>query len=78
MAEIESLLKVSGCIIAELVPGQEFQNDLKTFTWRLMEFTQNKLRIKFVFDRPEIISVDKFDSIKITFQKTNFYLKPLD
>ena len=34
------------------------------------------MRFRFDFDQPEIISIDKFDSVKLTFFKTNFFLMP--
>ena len=64
---MESLLKVSGCVFAELIPGQEYLAENKTFEWKLQEFTQDNMKVKFEFDQPEIISIDMFDSVKVSF-----------
>ena len=39
LQKLEDLLKVSGCIKTELVPGSDFSLDKKTYEWKLIEFT---------------------------------------
>ena len=55
---ITRLLKNTGCIQISLVPEDLLYQDKKSFTWKLEEFSDNKLRIKMQFDFPEFISVD--------------------
>ena len=55
---ITSLLKTNACIEVSLVPEDLLFQDMKTFSWKLEEFNDQKLRIKIQFDFPEFISVD--------------------
>ena len=55
---ITSLLKTNGCIEVSLVPEDLLFQDMKTFSWKLKKFNDQKLRIKIQFDFPEFISVD--------------------
>ena len=43
-----------------------------------MLFDQTKLNIKFVFTNPEYISLGDPDRMKITFTKTEAWMKPVD
>lgn len=50
--------------------------DKKTFSWRLTRFDSEGFKLKLLFDNPDSISMNTQDHIKISFDNTNFFLKP--
>ena len=71
---ISELLLQSKSIITELVPGTENYLDKKNYTWKVVEYKSNKIRIAFKFDHPEFISVEELDTMKVTFNNTDAWL----
>ena len=74
LENIESLMKIAGCIKMELIPATGQDLDKKKFEWTLTKFDQENLEIKLTFENPKYISIDGSDSVKITFDKTNYFL----
>ena len=58
----------------EFISGSENNMDKKTFKWKLIQFDEKSLRIEFVFDFPEYISLDATDFMKINFKNNDFIL----
>ena len=75
---ISDLLRNSKSIITELVPGTENNLDKKKYEWKVVEYESKKVRIAFTFENPEFISVEEFDTMKVTFNNTESWLEPLD
>ena len=73
-----SLLKVTESIKAELVPGTENNLDKKEFTWKLVKYSKSEVQLQFNFKFPEFISVDKVDTMKITFNNADNWVSPTD
>ena len=73
---LEQLLKVSGCVVLEYIPGQAFMAEDKTFSWRLLRFDSEGFKIELLFDNPDSISMNVQDHIKIVFNNTNFFMRP--
>ena len=71
---ISELLLQSKSIITELVPGTENYLDKKSYTWKVVEYKSNKVRIAFEFLHPEYISVGELDTMKVTFNNTDAWL----
>ena len=67
LTSISSLLKLTGSIKAEIVPGIEFDEyiDKKGFTWKLQKYSEDEFELKFEFENPEYISVGSLDTMKI-------------
>ena len=67
LVAISSLLKLTGSIKAEIVPGIEFDEyiDKKGFTWQLQKYAEDAFELKFEFENPEYISVGSLDTMKI-------------
>ena len=42
---IESLLRLSGCIKIEFIPGSENNLEKKKFKWKLIELNEKKLEL---------------------------------
>ena len=75
---LESLFKIAGCINVELIPGSESNIDKKEFSWRLKEFSEEKIALDFEFENPDYISVDAVDKAKIVFSKTRYFMQTTD
>ena len=71
-------MKLSGCIKTELIPASDYDMEKKSYSWSLARFDEDTMEIKFTFDNPELISMNGQDKIKITFIKTNYYMRPQD
>ena len=53
--------------------------DKKKFTWLLEVIDEKMIKIVFKFENPIYISQDDLiDTVKISFQNTNLYMKPED
>ena len=44
----------------------------------MRKYNEKELEIKLDFDQPEYISVEKHDLVTISFEKNNFWLRPVD
>ena len=74
-----NLLKMTNSIRTELIPWSANHVANKTFTWTVSHIDEDHLHFDFIFDHPLYISQDgKWDTIKITFLNTPFYLIPED
>ena len=62
----------------KLIPGNLINQDKKGFKWKIEEFDQTRLMLKFEFINPEYISLGDPDTMKITLKKTEAWLKPVD
>ena len=74
LESLESLLKIAGCINMELIPGAEISSSKKEFNWSLNKLDEEDLAMQISFDNPETISIDAPDSIKIIFQKSDYFI----
>ena len=74
---MQSLVKISQSITAELVPANDLYLDKKGFTWELTGYSEDSLTFQFNFDHPKYISVGGTDTMKITFKNTEAYMKPV-
>lgn len=73
---LQSLVKISQSIVAELVPANDLYLDKKGFSWELIGYTENSLAFNFNFDHPKYISVGGTDTMKITFSNSEAYMSP--
>lgn len=67
LKQLESLLKIAGCIKMELVPGSENNLEKKQFSWTLQQYDATKIVLKLEFEHPEFISMEAQDSVKVSF-----------
>ena len=67
---LESFMKISGSIKAELVPANDLYLDKKGFSWKLDHYSTWSLSFHFEFEHPKFISVGGIDTMRITFSNT--------
>ena len=75
LAELTKLLREKACIKIELIPGNLMNQNMKSYTWIIETFDQTRINIKLKFDHPEYISIDDSDLVKMTFTKTEAWLR---
>mgnify|MGYP000344822846 FL=1 len=78
MMAITELLKLSGSIKTQLIPGTDNYLDKKTYQWSVESFGGSKFQLKFKYDFPEYISVGQPDTMKITFNHSDTWIVPQD
>ena len=71
------MIKLSGSIKAELIPGTPENLDKKGFTWELVTYNNEKIELKFTFEHPKFISASgEPDTMKISFNHTSAWMNP--
>lgn len=73
---LESLLKLSGSLSVEYVPGSDYKAEEMSFKWSLVKFDSTGIEIDIVFDNPDSVSSYAQDKIKIVFENNSFFIQP--
>ena len=76
MKAISETLRLTESIICTLVPGDEFYQDKKVFSWQLVTYEPDKIELEFDFTFPEYISNQATDTLQITFNNTSVWIAP--
>lgn len=61
----------------EYVPGSAYMAEKKTFEWHLVRFDSDSIQVRLIFDDPGIVSMNNEDQMKVVFNNTSFFMKPL-
>lgn len=56
LKSLESLLKLSGSLTLEYVPGSDYKTEEMKFTWNLLRFDETGIELDIVFDNPDSVS----------------------
>ena len=54
---ITNILKITGSLQMELIPGSDNHLNKKTFDWTINEYNENALKFHVEFDHPEYMSI---------------------
>ena len=73
---ITNLMKLSGSIKIELIPGSENYIEKKQFSWEIIKHGENQIEIQFKYENPVFISAGVIDSMKITYENTGAWVIP--
>ena len=73
-----SVLKLSGSIKAEIVPGSPDNFEKKAYDWQVGSFNEKGIEIKFNFENPEYISFGEADTMRLTYNNMDQLMAPKD
>ena len=76
----DAILKLTGSLQIELVPGSENYLDLKAFAWAIEVAEGDKsIKLRVKFDSPSHISIgEQPDSLLVNFRNAELWMKPKD